>query len=244
MAMLGDFLAAMTTPDGKLHARIEDIDNPAAALLVRGRPYAEALIALSLLQRISPTPERAEAARRLADLLAGPPPETAFREGLGDRARTVEALVEFYKATLSERHAETALRLAEELAGQQASDPAQPDYAGGFAEGNQPPDTWTTASAASALAAAYELQLLLRRPTEMFVAPIRRAGIFLINMQYRPVNSFFINPPQEAIDAFRKSPQDLSIRLAATADAVPALIAAATVVAEVRPAILPGPPKE
>jgi hypothetical protein len=245
MIMLGDFLVRMTGDNGRMVARLKDRPEGGAPRLVRGLPYAETLLALALLQRISPSPERAEVAAKIAGLLADPPPDLSMRDGLRDIARTVEALGEYYKLTRSDHHAEIALRLADEMVSRQEKESGEfPDYAGGFAEADMPPATGTTAAVTAALASAYELRLLMRRPTGDLPEPIHRAAVFLINMQYRRENSFFLPEDSPAHGAFREGPVSLNARLADTAEAVRALIGATIVTAENRPSTPPAAPAE
>lgn len=236
MAMLGDFLAAMTEADGRMHPRFADKANGKDVRITRGLPYAESLIALALLQRISPSPKRAAAADKIADILAEPPADVLARETLRESARSVEALVEYYKLTRSERHAEAALKLAETFSGMQASGEKFADYAGGFAEKDAAPATGTTSAITTAIASAYELKLLMRRPTDHCHETIHNAAVFLINMQYRRENSFFLPEKSPAHGAFRENPGNLSVRLGDLSDAIRALVGATVVTAETAPA--------
>ena len=158
----------------------------------------------------------------------------ALRSDTRSVARSVEALAEYYRLSRSRKHAEVALEMAESLMDTQVGPDEAPflDYAGGFSTAGLSPDSRTTAAATSGLVAAYELQLLLRGPTEEIADPIRNAALFLMNMQYRPQNSYLIRDAEKVVGAFRKSPQDLSIQLAHVAASVRALIGAATVTAE------------
>jgi len=205
---------------------------------MRGGPYAEALTALVLLQRVSPSAEVAQAAERIASLI------TADRRGPPFPVpRTVEALTEYYKLKRSQRHREAVFSLAEKMARRQVVRTRHFDFAGGFARPDLPPDTATTAATMCALASAYEVARMTARPTERFSVPVTKAARFIMNMQYRPENSFFLARAGEIRGAFRSSPEDLRVRLAPNAEAIRALILAASITAATVPAELPESPK-
>ena len=56
-----------------------------------------------------------------------------------------------------------------------------------------------------------------------------------MNMQNRPENGFFLRHREVFLGGFRKSPEDLSLRLGNIAEATRALISAAAVTAETVP---------
>ena len=236
MRYLGEFLCIMTSPDGQLYVRLKNARRGEARFISKGEPYAEALIALALLEHISPRRRARAAAERLAKRVSS---SDAAAPAPGPR--TIEALAEYYKLNFdragAKRYGLAVLRLAERLANQQVqTGRAQyPDYAGGFARAGLSPDTLFSAQAASGLAAAYEVARLMQRPVAKFSDPMRRAAQFLMNMQYRSENTFFLPRPEWVLGAFRQSPEDLSIRSAYVAEAARALIAAATVTAETVP---------
>jgi len=234
MTSLGEFLCLMVAPNGRLYSRLVNARRNSPPFIVRGAPYAETLIALSMLQRISPTEKRRQAADRLADLIVSFPSDIQIMADRRTMARVTEALVEYYKLTRSDKHAETAFKIIEGLSTFQVGAEKVPyaDWTGGFVESNFSPDTFTTAAGACALYSTYEMSLLMRRPTQAFSAPTRGAALFLMSMQYRPENTFFLSHPEVILGAFRRSPEDLSAHTADAAEAVRALIGAATVTAE------------
>jgi hypothetical protein len=73
---------------------------------------------------------------------------------------------------------------------------------------------------------------MLQRPVAQYPAPVRSAALFLLNMQYRPENAFYLVQRDLLLGAFRRSPDDLGLHLGATAESVQALMAAFAVVAE------------
>ena len=240
MRYLGEFLCVMTSPDGCLYTSLSNARAKRPPYVVKGEPYAEALIALTLLQRVSPTKKTAEAAERLAARI-GSLPASLPRIAPNVRAwpRTIEALAEYYKLTWTERYGRAALDLAERLVGHQGR-PGKgdyPDYEGGFAQPDLPPDTILTAASACALAAAYDVGNLMREPVTRFSVGTRRAAAFLMNMQYRTENDFFLRHPELIHGALRRSPEDLSVHSPAVGEATRALILAATVTAETTPPV-------
>ena len=66
---------------------------------------------------------------------------------------------------------------------------------------------------------------MLQRPAARFPAPVRNAALFLMNMQYRPENTFYLVQRDLLLGAFRRSPENLGLHLGATAESVRALMA-------------------
>jgi hypothetical protein len=90
----------------------------------------------------------------------------------------------------------------------------------------------SAAAGTCGLAAAYDAASMLQQPAERFPAPVRSAALFLMNMQYRPENTFYLTQRDLLLGAFRRSPEDLGLHLGATTESVRALMAAFEVVAE------------
>ncbi len=232
MKYLGEFLCVMTSPDGHLYIRVSNALAKKAPYVVQGQPYGEALLALSLLQHISPSERVRETVNRLAKQM------TTLRPGAPPTGpRTIEALATYYRLQRVERIGEVAVKLGKVLADQQLTEQKTPfpDCAGGFQEPDRPPDTYATALAVSAMTSAYEVGKLMDRPVAEFSAPVRSAARFLMNMQNRPENGFFLRHREVFLGGFRKSPEDLSLRLGNIAEATRALISAAAVTAETVP---------
>ena len=234
MRRLGDYLCAMTAADGRLHARLDAARRNAPPYLVRGGPYAETLLALSLLQRVSPTERVSACAGRIANLLSKPSAEAQLRGDQRTTARMIEALGQYYRITRRQAELDALMEMAGKLMERQllGARALYPDFDGGFAEVGLAPDTFTTAMSACALSAAYEAAMLSRRDRARFSAPTRAAAHFLANMQYRAESSFFLARPEMALGAFRRSPEDLTIHTAAAAEAARALALATTVIVE------------
>ena len=234
MKSLGLFLCEMVAPDGRLYASFTGAGEKAGPFSANGVTYAEALTALDLLQRVSPTKERREATARMADLLATFPPDVRILTDDIAMGRVAEALAAHYKLSRSEKHARAVLKIADALLGRQvtAEKAKFADYVGGFEEGTIPPETQAAAAGACGLAAAYEAASMLQRPAAQFPAPVRSAALFLMNMQYRTENTFYLAQRELLLGAFRRSPEDLGLHLGATAESVRALMAAFEVVAE------------
>jgi hypothetical protein len=231
---LGMFLCEMVAPDGRLHASFSGAGEKSGPFSSGGATYAETLTALDLLQRVSPTKERREAAARIADLLATFPSDVRVLTDDIAMGRVAEALAAHYKLSRNEKHAQAVLKIANALLARQiTAQKAQfADYVGGFEEGLIPPDMRAAAAGASGLAAAYDAASMLQRPAAQFAAPVRSAALFLMNMQYRPENTFYLAQRDLLLGAFRRSPEDLGLHLGATAESVRALMAAFAVVAE------------
>jgi len=232
MKYLGEFLCTMTAPSGRLYAVVSNALEERPPYVVQGQPYAEALLALCLLQHISPSPRVRETIERLVGFM------TTFRPDAPPAGpRTIEALAAYYRLRRVQRMGEVAMDLGRTLAGQQISDDkaAFEDYRSGFQQPDLPPDTYTTALALNGMAAAYETGILLGQPVKEFSAPVRKAARFLMNLQNRRENTYYLRHPEVVLGAFRKSPEDLTLRLADVAEATRALVSAATVVAETVP---------
>ena len=231
---LGMFLCEMVAPDGRLYASFTGAGEKSGPFSANGVTYGEALTALDLLQRVSPKTERREAAARMADLLATFPSDIRILTDDIAMGRIAEALAAHYKLSRNEKHAQAVLKIAAALLGRQisAQKAAFADYAGGFQEGLIPPDMQAAAAGAYGLAAAYDAASMLQRPAAQFAAPVRNAALFLMNMQYRPENTFYLAQRDLLLGAFRRSPEDLGLHLGATAESVRALMAAFAVVAE------------
>ena len=238
MRYLGEFLCVMTTADGRIHNSLANALAEKPPYMVKGEPYVEALMALTLLQRIAPIKRVGDTVEQLAKRVAGMP-ITIPRIGPDVRIwpRTIEALAEYYKLTRTKEYGILVLNMTEQLIRYQVK-PGRgeyPDYEGGFTEPDLPPSTRFTASSISALAAAYNVGNMLRQPVNRFAVPLRRAAGFLNRMQYRPENSFFLRRPELTLGAFRRSPEDLSIHVATVAEAVRALKLATMVIAQAMP---------
>ena len=199
-----------------------------------GATYAETLTALDLLERVSPTKERREAAALMADLLASFPSDVRILTDNIAMGRVAAALAAHYTLSRNERHAQAVLKIAEALMSRQFTAQKAPfaDYVGGFEEGLIPPDMQAAAAGACGLAAAYDAAGMFQRPTAQYPAPVRNAALFLMNMQYRPENTFYLAQRDLLLGAFRRDPDDLGLHLGATAESVQALMTAFAVVAE------------
>ena len=234
MKSLGLYLCGRVAPDGRLYASSTGADEKAGPFSANGVTYAETLTALDLLQRVSPTKERREATALIADLLAAFPPDVRILADDIAMGRIAAALAAHYKVSRSEKHARAVLKIADVLLSRQitAEKARFADYAGGFAEGKIPPDMQAAAAGACGLAAAYDAASMLQRPVAHYPAPVQSAARFLMNMQYRPENTFYLAQRDLLLGAFRRSPEDLGLHLGATAESVEALMAAFGVVAE------------
>jgi len=237
MRQLAEYLCVMTASNGRLYAGLKGARQGKPPHIRRGAIYADALIALTLMQRVSPTDRVGETARRLADTLAAEPDDLQIRSDQRTLGRVAEALAEYYKVSRREVYADKALQLCEALQRTQTAPTgaAYPDCVGGFPDKGLAPYTFSSASAACGLAAAYEAALLSHRPREQFYEPMRAAATFLMNMQYRPENSFYLSRPPMAQGAFRRSPTDLNVYCGAAAEALRALMNATTVTVETGP---------
>ena len=234
MKSLGAYLSSMIAPDGRLYASLSAAGEKVGPFIANGITYAETLTALDLLQRVSPTQERREAAARMADRLATLPSDMRILPDDIAMGRVAEALAAHYKVSRNEKHAQAVLKIAGVLLDRQvtAEKARFADYVGGFAEGTIPPDMLAAAAGACGLAAAYDAASVLQQPAERFSAPVRSAALFLMNMQYRPENTFYLIQRDLLLGAFRRSPVDLGLHLGATAESVRALMAAFAVVAD------------
>ena len=226
MEYLGNFLCLMTKRDGRLSSRLPTSGGDKPPYVVLGGPYAEALMALSLLQQISPSRTTRRAADRIAALVSAggsAPPYPV--------PRTVEALAVYYNIRPSSRQAEIILSFADKLAQRQVKTSPYADYLGGFGKPDLSPDTLTTAQTMGALSAAYRIAQATGHPTETYSETILQGALFLVNSQFRHENSFFL-PLRDWIEGgFRVSPENLEVRLLENAEAIRALMQAASITA-------------
>ena len=226
MQYLGNFLCLMTTRDGRLYSRVPASRRDKPPYEVQGEAYAEALMALALLQQISPSRTTLGTVDRLAALVSAGSNAPPFPV-----PRTVEALAEYYKVKQSARQTAVILSLAEKMAKRQIKNSPYADYLGGFSKPDLPPDALTTAQTLCALSSAYQIAKVTGRPTEVYSDALMPGAMFLANLQFRRENSFFLPLRDWAEGAFRTSPEDLHVRLLENAETIRALVLAASITA-------------
>ncbi len=230
MRFLANFLVYMTDRDGRIYSRIPGDDRHKPPYETRGGSYAEALIALSLIERISPSRPVKRCADRIASLL------------ISDRAvapyivpRTVEALGYYYRIAPRGEIADAAIRLASKMVQRQVLRTQFSDYIGGWSLPDLAPDTLQSADTLAAVCMAYQLARQRGSHTETLAGTVHRGCGFLLNMQYRSENSFFLARSTQIEGAFRTGPEDLRIRLAHHVAAANALMPAAVITAKTMP---------
>ena len=237
MRYLGEYLCALTDEDGWLYSSLAHESENRPVRIVQGSPYAEVLTALCMLERISPKERVRRSINRLLKLV------TSFRSAAPPPGpRTIEAVAEAYRLKCEERLGNIAVELGFLLAKTQITPEKTdaPDLLGGFPEPKVAPQTFTTAQATSGLAAAYQIGKYLRRKdTSLFSTPVRDGAHFLLHMQFRPENTFYLRHHKVILGGFRKSAADLTLQVGPTAEAIRSLIAAATVTAETIPPEVP-----
>jgi len=234
MRSLGEYLCIMTDAEGRLYTGFDRALEDHPTRVVQGQPYADVLMALCLLEQVSPNRRVRQTIERLVGQM------TSFRSSAPPAGpRTIEALAEAYKLMPGKRLGNIVYELGVLLTRTQVTPEKAnlSDEIGGFAEPGMIPQTDATAMAATALAVAYQMGWVVERDPERFREPIRRAAEFLLNMQFRKVNSFYLRRPEVILGGFRSRADDLTLELGPAAEAVRALIAAATVLSE------PAPPK-
>ncbi len=263
MRQLAESLTLMTSDDGRLYARIVNARHRMPPYQLRGAPHAEALAALTLLQRVSPGDRTQDAAARLAGILAVVPEFKTLKAQDGKApletepgrfvlthsdtrtmARVLEALADYGRQTRTEKHLPAIRDLTAQLLNAQihAARGRTPESIGGVGDAREPgPDTLTTGCLLAAVCAAYDFSMANRRQEEVLATSARRAALFLANMQYRPESLLSLRRPEALAGAFRRTPEDLSVQTPVTAEAVRGLIRAVPVLAENMKA-LPGAP--
>ena len=225
MVSLGNLLSAVTDRTGRVYAKIPERGKN-APFEMRSEVYAEVLLALSLLEQIAPAPARGEAAERIVALLSRDRRMPPFAV-----ARTAMAFAQYYVANPVRANATRVIRLAEKMADRQIVESPWGDYEGGFARPDLAPDSLTTAEHVAAVAAGYEVARTLGRRRDDLAEVVRRGAWFLVNMQYRPENSFYLPREELVRGTLRTSPEDLRVRLDANAESLKTLIQAASVTA-------------
>lgn len=235
MRQLGNYLCTLVDDEGGMHPNLESAlrNEEGHARIITGGAYAEAIIALCLLERISPRERVRKTIERLVTYA------TAFRESTPPGVpRTIEALGQAYIVTQKPKLGKSAFELGllvlrAQLWGKTAK---APDEVGGFPEADQTPQTFSVAQALSAMSASYHLgrSIKLEAPKAhtVFPVPVRFASAFLMNMQFRRENSFYLAKPGIVRGGFRKGTNDLTLQVRTTADAISALLKARLVVSE------------
>jgi hypothetical protein len=234
MKGLGKYLSLMVAPGGELYETFDVATQGNQRYIIWSSAYAETLMALDLLERVSPTEEGRKAAARLAEHLDSFPDEVHVLTDHRGMGRVAEALAEHYKLTHSDPDFAAVLKIADVIIGLQlkAEDAPFADFVGGFAIAKLAPETLATAECACGLAAAYDVSIVTRKPAGRFSIPLLDAARFLMNMQYRAENTFYLNHKEVILGAFRRSPYNLGLHLGATAEAVRALMLAEAVAEE------------
>jgi len=229
MRSLGEYLCILTDEEGRLYTSLARALDDHPTRVVQGQPYADVLMALCLLEQTSPNQRVRRAIERLVGQM------TSFRSSAPPAGpRTIEALAEAYKVTPGKRLGDIVYELGGLLTQTQITpDKADlPDAIGGFAEPGMIPQTDATAMATTALAVAYQMGWVVGKDPERFRQPVERAAGFLLNMQFREANSFYLSRHEVILGGFRKRADDLTLELGPGAEAIRALIAAATVLSE------------
>jgi hypothetical protein len=235
MRQLGNYLCKLVDNEGGMHPSLESAlrNEKGHARIVTGVAYAEAIIALCLLERISPREHVRKTIERLVAYA------TAFREASPPAVpRTIEALGQAYIVTRKPKLGQSAFELGLLLLRAQLWKKTAkfPDEMGGFPEADQTPQTFSVAQALSAMSTAYHLgrSIKLEAPKThtVFPVPVRFASAFIMNMQFRRENSFYLARPGISRGGFRKGTNDLTLQVRTTADAISALLKARLVVSE------------
>jgi hypothetical protein len=231
---LGNYLCTLVDDQGALHHSLLSAlrGEEAHVTVIHGAPYAEAIIALCMLERISPREDVRATIRRLIDHA------TAFRPSTPPAVpRTTEALGQAYLVTRDPKLGEKAFGLGlfclqAQLGEAQAE---APDEVGGFIERDMRPQAFSAARAISAMAAAYhlgdELEIEEGKGPDFFPVPMSLAARFLMNMQFRRENTFYLRDPEIVLGGFRKGTNDLTMEVKTTAGAVDALLRASLIIA-------------
>jgi len=232
MKHLGEYLSALPDRKGRLYTSLASARVDGPQRIVKGEPYAEVLLALCMLQQVSPRERVGEKIGRMLRLM------TSFRANsppIGPR--TIEALTEAYKLKKDRRLGEVIVQLGKALAGTQLQEKELqcPLFRGGFKDPRVTPQTSTVAQAVSGLAAAYEAARLLRLAPDAYRKATHDGAWFLLNMQYWKGNVFYLRHHRLILGAFRKGAGDLTLEVGETAEAMRALLGAATMIAELVP---------
>lgn len=232
MRQLGTYLSALSDENGWLHISLADAQVDSPQRIVKGEVYAEVLLALCMLQRISPAERVGKAMGRMTGLMAG---FGADSPPVGPR--TIEALAAAYKVAGDERIGKLVLRLGERLtqARWQAEGAKWRSYVGGFKERDAAPRTFVTAQAVSGLVASYGMARILREPHKAYRDAVHEGAMFLINMQFCPENVFYLRHHRVILGGFRKGVDDLTLEPGEAAEAMRALVGAAMMIGELTP---------
>lgn len=226
---LGEFLCTLIDEDGWLHTRLANVIENKEVRISQGPPYAEVLMGLCMLEGIAP---RERVRKKIGDLIEL---MTSFRSAAPPAGpRTIEAIAQTYALTRDPELAEAAVALGNMIVELQVNrdELPAPDYLGAFSEPNLAPQTFTAAQAMSGMARAYQMARIRKEPGRQFSEPVRDAAQFLITMQFRPDNVYYLRHPEVLLGGFRKGVEDLTLQAGPTAESVRALLSAAAVTAE------------
>ena len=226
---LGEFLCTLIDQDGWLHTRLANVIENKEVRVSQGPPYAEVLMGLCMLERVAPRERVRKKIGNLVELM------TSFRSSAPPAGpRTIEAIAQTYALTRDPELAGAAVALGNMIAQLQLNpdEVPSPDYLGAFAEPNLAPQTFTAAQAMSGMAMAYQMARIRKEPGQQFSEPVRDAAQFLITMQFRPDNVYYLRHPEVLLGGFRKGVEDLTLQTGTTAESVRALLSAAAVTAE------------
>jgi hypothetical protein len=140
------------------------------------------------------------------------------------------ALEELDRTTKNPRYSAACFSMADSIVKKQhkVGDVPDPDYVGGF-NGVHPPETCPAATRLEGLVAAWNLADRIGTPNEAYSDAIRLAAKFIMQQQFRPVNSYTCNPMVPYAGAFHASPTDFELRIDYAQHAICALIGASQV---------------
>jgi hypothetical protein len=224
MEQLGNFIAEMTSANGSVYLALKSrLANEPPPDDSHGAAE-EAIMALCGLAQCSPTANQKKWLI-LAERIAKRQITVLGEKGLPD-PRLVEALGRLYVQNDDRNYARQCILMAGRLKGcmyQQGAD-VSPMFVGGIKQEGGPV-TRPTALSLKSMVFAWRVATLLDVGDQVDAKAIRAAGQFVADQQYRAGNSFYLRNATKATGAWRAGVRELTVTLAATRDAVEAMVA-------------------
>lgn len=220
-----NFIVFMQHSSGEFH---KDLSDALKRGPVQEEPMyfpGEAVYALLQYHKLNPNKKWLEVAEKAMDVQIA----RFQREDFPDQW-VMMALQELSQITKKPEYSKACLGMADSILAKQhkPGDVPDPDYIGGFNHTN-PPETCSAATRIEGLVAAWRLSEKAGSTGKGYADAIHLAAKFLMQQQFRPVNSYMANPTVPFAGGFHASPTNFELRIDYAQHAISALIGAAEV---------------
>jgi len=228
MADLASFIAYMQSDSGEFYKYLREAVKRAP---VKEEPRyfpGEAMLALLQYYKVDPNKKWLSIVEKSAELQIKRFQQDDFADHW-----VMMALQDLYRVTKNPRYSAACLSMADSIVKRQhkPGDVPDPDFAGGFNHTN-PPGTCSAATRMEGLAAAWHLAGKIRAPNDAYDQGLQLAAKFIMQQQFRPVNSYMATPQVPFMGGFHASPIDFELRIDYAQHAICALIGASEVARE------------